>query len=69
MKLNIDNLPQIASALKVRSIPAVFLIHNGQVIDTFVGLPSSDVLTKFLQTALFIDQLQNDETVMQRIMD
>jgi thioredoxin-like negative regulator of GroEL len=39
VKLNIDNLPQISNALKVKSIPAVFLIHKGSVIDTFVGIP------------------------------
>ena len=32
VKLNIDNLPQIATGLKVRNIPAVFLINKGGII-------------------------------------
>ena len=42
VKVNIDLLPRISDQLNVRSIPAVFLIHGGNVIDTFTGVPSEE---------------------------
>eukprot|EP00347_Sterkiella_histriomuscorum_P004761 403359210 len=69
VKLNIDNLPQIATGLKVRNIPAVFLIHKGNVIDTFVGLPSEQQLKQFIDTAILVDSIAHDENIMQTILD
>jgi putative thioredoxin len=43
-KLNSDENPGLASALQLRSIPAVFLLKGGQVVDQFTGaLPEGQV--------------------------
>lgn len=43
-KLNSDECPGVAQALQLRSIPQVFLIRNGQMLDQFSGaLPESQV--------------------------
>lgn len=43
-KVDIEANPQIAQAFRVQSIPAVFAIHQGQVVDNFVGaLPPHEV--------------------------
>jgi putative thioredoxin len=45
-KVNIDENPQIAQQFRVQSIPAVFAIADGRVVDGFVGaLPESQVKT------------------------
>src|SRR5438045_2726980 len=38
VKAETERLPDIAAALGVRSIPAVFAIKGGRVVDSFVGL-------------------------------
>ena len=38
MKMNIDTLPQLATALNIKSVPYVFLIHKGNIVDTFQGM-------------------------------
>ncbi len=44
VKVNIDENPQIAQQFRVQSIPAVFGVADGRVIDGFVGaLPESQV--------------------------
>ncbi len=44
VKMNIDEHPQIAGQLGVKSIPAVFAFQRGQPIDGFMGaLPESQV--------------------------
>jgi len=44
VKVDVDANPQISQAFRVQSIPAVFAIHEGQIVDTFVGaLPESQV--------------------------
>ena len=43
-KLNSDECPGVAQALQLRSIPHVFLLKDGQVLDQFTGaLPESQV--------------------------
>jgi putative thioredoxin len=48
-KVNVDDNPRIAQSFAVQSIPAVFAIANGQVVDQFIGaLPEAQV-TAFVQ--------------------
>jgi putative thioredoxin len=48
-KVNVDENPRVAQTFAVQSIPAVFAIHNGQVVDQFIGaLPEAQV-TAFVQ--------------------
>ncbi len=43
-KVNIDENPQIAQQFRVQSIPAVFALAGGRVVDGFVGaLPESQI--------------------------
>lgn len=49
VKIDIDQNPQIAQALRVQSIPAVFAFKNGQPVDAFMGaLPESEI-KKFIE--------------------
>ncbi len=44
IKINIDENPELASKMGVRSIPAVFSFFGGQPVDGFMGaLPESDI--------------------------
>ncbi len=44
VKVNVDENPRIAQTFAVQSIPAVFAIRNGQVVDQFIGaLPEAQV--------------------------
>jgi len=49
-KFDIDSIPQLATALKLRSVPTVILIHNGNAIDTFEGMPTDQVFETFFGT-------------------
>lgn len=50
-KVNIDENPQVAATFQVQSIPAVYALRDGKVIDGFVGaLPEA-------QVAQFVAQL------------
>jgi putative thioredoxin len=43
-KVNVDDNPAVARAFNVQSIPAVFAIREGQVVDQFIGaLPEAQV--------------------------
>jgi len=43
-KVNVDENPQVASSFRVQSIPAVFAVRDGQVVDGFIGaIPKSQV--------------------------
>ncbi len=67
-KVDVDANREIAAAFQVQSIPAVFAIAGGKVVDTFVGaLPEAQVrhfIEKLAPGASKVDQLLNagDET-------
>ncbi|MDA8312120.1 MAG: tetratricopeptide repeat protein [Actinomycetota bacterium] len=43
-KVNVDENPQVAASFRVQSIPAVFAVRDGQVVDSFIGaIPQSQV--------------------------
>ncbi|MBV9412146.1 MAG: thioredoxin, partial [Acidimicrobiia bacterium] len=37
VKVNVDDNPRVASTFQVQSIPAVYAIQDGKVIDGFIG--------------------------------
>ncbi len=48
VKINIDENPNIASQLRVQSIPAVFAFSNGQPIDGFMGAQTPSQIKDFI---------------------
>jgi putative thioredoxin len=52
VKVNVDENPQISGMFRVQSIPAVYALRNGQVVDGFLGaVPERDV-ERFVETLL-----------------
>lgn len=48
VKIDIDNNQQIASQMRVQSVPAVFAFVNGQPVDGFMGAQPESELKKFV---------------------
>ncbi|TNV78466.1 hypothetical protein FGO68_gene3772 [Halteria grandinella] len=69
VKVNIDKLPQIASGLKVQSIPHVFLIYQGKIVDNFLGIPKPEKLQDFFNKAVVIHQIATNENVQNSIVE
>ena len=69
IKLNIDNLPQLATALSIKSVPTVFLVHKGNIMDTFTGIPGPARLKDFVDTAVLLESMGHDEIVIQTLLD
>jgi putative thioredoxin len=51
-KVNVDENPQISAAFQVQSIPAVYVIANGQVVDGFMGAQPEPVIRDFVSRLL-----------------
>jgi len=51
-KVNIDENPAIARAFQVQSIPAVFIMQNGAVLDGFVGAKPDHVIKELVEALL-----------------
>lgn len=51
-KVNIDENPAIARAFQVQSIPAVFIMQNGAVLDHFVGAKPDHVIKELVAALL-----------------
>jgi putative thioredoxin len=47
-KVNVDENPQIATAFRVQSIPAVFALRDHQVVDSFIGAIPEAAVEEFV---------------------
>jgi thioredoxin-like negative regulator of GroEL len=55
--------------LKVTSIPAVFLVYGGKIVDQFVGIPAPERLQEFFNKAAIIYSISSDENVRQTLFE
>ena len=51
-KVNIDENPQVAASFQVQSIPAVFAVSGGRVVDGFVGAQGETAVKQFVAQLL-----------------
>ncbi len=51
-KVNVDENPQVSQAFRVQSIPAVFALANGQIVDTFVGAQPEPKIREFVNNLI-----------------
>ncbi|MDT5293462.1 MAG: thioredoxin 2 [Acidobacteriota bacterium] len=51
-KLNVDENPQTSAALRIQSIPALFIYKNGQIVERLVGAQPKNVLAARLSIHL-----------------
>jgi putative thioredoxin len=52
VKVNVDENPAISQAFQVQSIPAVYALRDGQVVDGFVGAHPEHVIQQFVDSLL-----------------
>jgi putative thioredoxin len=52
VKVNVDENPVIAQSFQVQSIPAVFAIHNRQIVDRFIGALGESAVREFVDRLL-----------------
>lgn len=51
-KVNVDQARDLAVRFGVKSIPALFIFKNGQVVQQFVGLQRGDALVKAIEAVV-----------------
>ena len=51
-KVNVDTSPQVAQAFGVQSIPAVYALKDGKVVEGFIGAQPEPVVQKLIDTLL-----------------
>ncbi|OGV38975.1 MAG: thioredoxin [Lentisphaerae bacterium GWF2_45_14] len=50
-KVNVDEAQQLAAKYNVRSIPAIFILKGGEVVNQFVGVQDKQSLINALKSA------------------
>ena len=77
VKVNVDENPQISSAFRVQSIPAVYALKDGKVVDGFIGAQPKPAVEKLVEALLpseeeaEVDQLvrAGDEASLRRALE
>ena len=63
-KINIDDNPQTAQAFQVQSIPAVYAMREGKVVDGFIGAQGEAAVGEFVQRLLPTEQESEVEALV-----
>jgi len=50
-KVNVDEAQQLAAKYNVRSIPAIFVLKGGEVVNQFVGVQDKQTLVNAIKSA------------------
>src|SRR5213078_4303297 len=48
VKVNVDENPRVSAAFQVQSIPAVYALKDGQVVDGFIGALPEQAVAEFV---------------------
>jgi putative thioredoxin len=64
VKVNVDENPAVSQAFQVQSIPAVFAMRDGKVIDGFVGAYPEHVIEEFVQGLMPTEEAQAVEALI-----
>jgi putative thioredoxin len=65
VKINTDENPGASQAFQVQSIPAVYAIKDGAVVDGFIGAQGSAAVTAFVDSLLPSEQEQELERLVE----
>ena len=63
-KVDVDKNPQVSQAFQVQSIPAVYALKDGKVVDGFVGAQPEHVVQAFVDALLPTEE----ETEVERLL-
>jgi len=50
----------LTNALNIKSVPTVFLVYKGNIVDTFKGIPNQERIKEFFDTAVLLDSMGHD---------
>lgn len=64
VKVNVDENPAVSQAFQVQSIPAVYALKDGQVVDGFVGAYPEHVIEQFVQSLMPSEQDEMVSTLL-----
>ena len=63
-KVNVDDNPQTAQAFQVQSIPAVYAMRDGKVVDGFIGAQGEAAVGEFVQRLIPTEQESEVEALV-----
>jgi putative thioredoxin len=77
VKVNVDENPAISQAFRIQSIPAVYALRDGQVVDGFIGAYPEPEVQRFVTSLLPTDEenevsrlvAAGDEESLRRALD
>lgn len=68
MKINIDKNQELVEKMGIESVPTVFLVYKGNVVDSFAGIPDEKRLGEFFDSIKILIGIAEDDTIIRSLL-
>lgn len=68
VKINYDNNLELAQMLNIQSVPTVYLVYKGNLVENFTGVPEENKLKSFFESINLLKDLGENENVMKSLL-
>ena len=68
VKLNIEKNQSLVEKMGIDSVPTVFLVFKGKIIDSIIGFPDEERLAEFFTSITSLIDIDNEENVIQNLL-
>ena len=68
VKINIDRNEELVERMGIESVPAVFLVYKGNVVDSFTGFPNEKRLEEFFGSINLLKSIGENDDIIRSLL-
>jgi len=68
VKLNVEKNQEMVEKMGIDSIPTIFLVFKGKIIDSIIGFPDDDRLNEFFSSISGLVEIDNEENSIKLLL-
>lgn len=68
VKLNIEKNQDMVEKMGIDSVPTIFLVFKGKIVDSIIGLPDEERLNEFFSFINSLIEIENEENSIKSLL-
>jgi thioredoxin-like negative regulator of GroEL len=68
VKLNIEKNQEMVEKMGIDSVPTLFLVYKGKIVDSIIGFPDEERLEEFFLAIISLVEIENEENQIKNLL-